>query len=229
MKKTDKLLNIPPYISTTWKDISSLHTKLDSQGRQILVVTLQNSTQVEVPGLDEATLKEVFDGFAASKEEEKPLIKTPFNGPIHFSVPMNKGMPADSLGASMTHDPAQANLPNLPAEMLAKVTMIAKAFGLEDTSLLPKAEPHCNCVHCQIVRSLHGEAPVEEELAAVEETISEEDLKFRNWDILQTADKLYKVTNPLDLNEQYNVFLGDPLGCTCGLKNCEHIRAVLNS
>jgi PhoH-like ATPase len=49
------------------------------------------------------------------------------------------------------------------------------------------------------------------------------------WGIEQTAEQLYKVTNPLDANEQYNVFLGTPLGCTCGLKNCEHIRAVLNT
>ena len=40
---------------------------------------------------------------------------------------------------------------------------------------------------------------------------------------------LIVVTNPLDANEHYNVFLGDPIGCTCGQKNCEHIRAVLNS
>ena len=59
--------------------------------------------------------------------------------------------------------------------------------------------------------------------------MNEEDLKFRNWEIEQTADKLYIVTNPFDKNEHYSVFLGDPLGCTCGEKNCEHIRAVLTT
>ena len=70
---------------------------------------------------------------------------------------------------------------------------------------------------------------VDSRAATVEEEITEDDLKFRNWDIRQTADKLYAVTNPLDENEHYSVFLGTPLGCTCGEKNCEHIRAVLNS
>ncbi|NGX33463.1 MAG: hypothetical protein K1060chlam4_01531, partial [Candidatus Anoxychlamydiales bacterium] len=40
---------------------------------------------------------------------------------------------------------------------------------------------------------------------------------------------LYRVTNPLDENEHYSVFLKDPIGCTCGKKNCEHVKAVLNS
>ena len=35
--------------------------------------------------------------------------------------------------------------------------------------------------------------------------------------------------DPLDPNEHYNVFLGTPLGCTCGEKDCEHIRAVLST
>jgi hypothetical protein len=79
-------------------------------------------------------------------------------------------------------------------------------------------------MHCQIAKALHGELPEEQE-----EEVTDEDLKFRLWDIDQTGDKLYVVTNPLDSKEYYNVFLGDPIGCTCGEKNCEHIRAVLNS
>jgi hypothetical protein len=35
--------------------------------------------------------------------------------------------------------------------------------------------------------------------------------------------------NPLDHKEHYNVFLGDPIGCSCGNNNCEHIQAVLKS
>ena len=62
-----------------------------------------------------------------------------------------------------------------------------------------------------------------------EEIVSDEDLAFRDWEIKQTTDEKYQVTNPLDANEQYNVFLGNPLGCTCGEKNCEHIRAVLST
>ena len=59
--------------------------------------------------------------------------------------------------------------------------------------------------------------------------ITPEELQFKDWEIAQKDGKLYHVINPLDKNEYYDVFLGDPIGCTCGNKNCEHIRAVLST
>lgn len=223
MKITASILSIPPYLSTTWKNISSLHVR-EENGAFTLIVLLQNRVQVEVPGLDKQTIDAIFDAHARSAEEHA-LAKNPLEGPFSFSLPLRADGPIDTLGSSMQHNQDQANLPPLPPEVLKKITMIARAFGLEDTSSLPKAEPGCNCVYCQVTRSMQGEeAPLEQ----IEE-VSDEDLKFRNWEIKQNADKLYTVTNPLDPNEHYSVFLGTPLGCTCGSKNCEHIRAVLNS
>ncbi len=86
----------------------------------------------------------------------------------------------------------------------------------------PKPEPHCNCPHCQIARAMHGIEKQE-----LEEPVSDEDLKFRDWEIKQTGEKLYSVTNPIDPSEQYTVFLGEPVGCTCGHSHCEHIKSVL--
>ncbi len=63
----------------------------------------------------------------------------------------------------------------------------------------------------------------------LDEDVSEEELKFKMWDIEEIDETLFKVTNPLDANEHYNVYLGNPIGCTCGKKNCEHIKAVLNT
>jgi hypothetical protein len=62
-----------------------------------------------------------------------------------------------------------------------------------------------------------------------EEMVSDEELKFRSWDVVQTGEKLYLVCNPIDSKEHYNVYLGEPIGCTCGQTHCEHIRAVLNT
>ena len=76
-------------------------------------------------------------------------------------------------------------------------------------------------VASEIYKKKQTEEPLEE--------VTDEDLKFRTWDIKQPGKKLYLVTNPLDNNENYNVFLGKPVGCTCGQKYCEHIKAVLNS
>ena len=223
MKITAKILSIPPYLSTTWKNISTIHVQQESTGYR-LIVTLQSRVQVEVPGLDKRTVDEIFEAHAKYAEAETPQPKNPLDGPFSFSLPLKAdGATIDSLGP-MQHNPEQRDLPSLPPEVIEKITMIAQAFGLENASTLPDPEAQCNCIYCQVVRGLKGQVkePPEEEVA-------DADLTFRNWDIVQTAEKLYLDTNPLDANEHYNVFLGEPLGCTCGQKNCEHIRAVLNS
>ena len=92
---------------------------------------------------------------------------------------------------------------------------------------LPKPEDNCNCMHCQVSRALQIGMGINPE--NLDEAVDEQDLKFRDWDILEEGAHLYRVTNPLDENEHYSVFLKDPIGCTCGKKNCEHIKAVLNS
>ncbi|HSX25994.1 MAG TPA: hypothetical protein VLE89_03200 [Chlamydiales bacterium] len=222
MKITATLLSIPPYLSTTWKNISSLHVR-EEKDSYTLVVLLQNRTEVEVPHLAKPTVDQIFEAHAQYAETESP--KNPLDTPISFSLPLDKngGGMLDSVTTSMQHNPEQADLPLMSPDVLKKITTIAQAFGIDDPAVLPKAEPHCNCVYCQVARALHGE----ESLPELE--VSEEDLKFRSWEVEQTADKLYIVTNPLDANEHYSVFLGEPLGCTCGAKNCEHIRAVLNT
>ncbi len=219
MKITTTILSIPPYLSTTWKNIASLHVR-EELGRFTLVVILQNRVQVEVPGLNKGAIDEIFEAHVRSAQEETPKNE----GPFSFNLPLKAEGAIDSLGTLMQHNPEQSDLPSIPPDVLKKIASIAHVFGLGDSATLPKAEPHCHCVYCQVVRSLHGE-PHEE----AGEAVTDADLHFRNWDIQQTAKQLYTVTNPLDPNEHYNVFLGTPLGCTCGEKNCEHIRAVLNS
>lgn len=220
MKITSTILSIPPYLSTTWKNISSLHVR-EERGAYVLVVLLHNRVSVEVPGLDKTAIDEIFEAHARSSEE--PKMAHPLESPFTFSLPFGSDSSVDTLSAARQHNPDQADLPALPPEVLKKIVLIVQALGLEDTASFPKAEPHCNCMYCQMARCIHGE-----EKESVEE-VTAEDLSFRNWEIKQTGDQLYTVTNPLDENEHYSVFLGTPLGCTCGAKNCEHIRAVLNS
>lgn len=229
MKITSKVLSIPPYISTTWTNISSLHVKEES-GTYRLVIMLHDGPQVEIPNLDRNLIDEIFHAHAQSAEEpssvEMQTRKIAEEFPLSFTLPLKNegtGTMIDTFGNPTQHNPEQADLPPLPPGVLKKITAIASAFGLE-ASLpnMPKAEPGCHCIYCQVMNALHGETETH-----VEEEITEEDLKFRNWEIQQTADKLYMVKNPLDSNEHYSVFLGEPIGCTCGSKNCEHIRAVL--
>jgi hypothetical protein len=217
MKINNKILSIPPYISTAWENINSLF--LNEKGD--LIIILKSKEKVKIPNLEKSTLNAIFDAHVKQLEQ-------PPKSKISFSLPMAldgmNGM--ESLGSIMHHNPSQSNAPNLPPEILDKITAISKIMGVEDEESIPKAEPHCNCIHCQIAKALRGQKNKNKE--ALEE-VTDEDLRFRTWDIKQTGKKLYCVTNPLDKNENYNVFLGKPVGCTCGQKDCEHIKAVLTS
>lgn len=226
MKITPQILSIPPYLSTTWKNIAALNVREEGSLFRLIVI-LQDRVQIEVPHLDKETVDAIFEAHAKYAENGgAPPPLNALDSPYTFTLPLKTDGPAlDVFGAGMKHSPEQANLPPLPPEVLEKIVIIAKAFGLDDTALLPNPEPNCNCMFCQVARSLSQEPSSEEE-----EAVKDAELHFRSdWDVAQTAEKLYLVTNPLDTNEHYNVFLGDPLGCTCGNKNCEHIRAVLST
>ena len=213
MKITPTLLSIPPYISTPWENVASLQSR-PASGSHTLIITLKNGSQTEVPHLDKTTLDEIFE--AHTRYTQPP-------SPISFSVPFNSEGPSGPFDGAMQHNPEQSSLPDLPPQVLDRLTTIAKAFGLEDTSTLPQPEPNCNCIYCQVTRALTQTPPPEEE------PVTEADLHFRDWEVTETAPHLYNVTNPLDPNEHYSVFLGTPIGCTCGRTSCEHIKSVLNS
>ena len=133
----------------------------------------------------------------------------------------------ESLSSVMQHDPSQKTAPDLPPDLLKKISTLAKIFNEETNSELPLPQENCNCMHCQIAKAMQIGAGKNPE--NLDDEVSDEDLKFRIWDIQEEGNKLFSVINPLDKNEHYNVFLGSPLGCTCGKKNCEHIKAVLKS
>lgn len=218
MKITSKILSIPPYLSTTWKNVASLSVR--SEGNLFtLVVGLQDMTRIEIPALNQEMVNEIFEAHARSNEMDG---HSPLDSPFSLNVPMlSDGGTLAPL--PFQHNPEQADLPPLQPSILKKIGAIIRALGGEDIALGAAAEKECNCMYCQMTRAIQGEeAPKEEEISA-------EDLRFRDWEIAQTGDQLYSVINPLDANEHYSVFLGTPIGCTCGSKNCEHIRAVLNS
>jgi hypothetical protein len=214
MKITDKILSIPPYLSTPWSQIASLQSRATGSS-YTLIVTLKSNLLVEVPGLDPTSLEQIFEAHTRHTESESP-----FASPIHFKLPIQ---PDGSLSSALQHNPEQSDLPDMPPEVLDRMTTIGKAFGLEDTSALPAPESNCNCIYCQVVRALGTSPQVEEDL------VTEADLHFRDWEVKQTAPNLYTVTNPLDAAEHYTVFLGTPIGCTCGQTHCEHIKATLSS
>lgn len=243
MKIDDKTLSIPPFISTSWKNITAIHTK-----GGVLMISLVNGENIEIPHLKPDVIELIFNYHALYIEKEsiqqnpssQPFSnkKSPFfqqagsggtEGTFKFDL---SGAGIESLGAAMHHNPAYANAPNLPDEILNKVATLAKLMSPDEVAAIPKAEPHCNCLYCQIVRALTHEQAVSKEESHdhhANEEVSEEELQFTEWDITLTGDNLYTVVSRLDPEEKYSVYLGNPVGCTCGKEGCEHILAVLKS
>lgn len=222
IKVNDKILSIPPYISTSWSNISSLHTK----GSQ-LIVSLNDGNTVSIPGLPLETVDLIYNYHAAFLETA-PLPSTPSKiiESIEPTIRFALGS-LEEIGNVMQHNPMQSNAPHLPPEILEKIGTISKLL-LPNDAILPKAETSCNCFYCQIARTLNPSSSVKPE-KEVHEEVSDSELGFQQWDIVQTGDKLFSVTNRLDNNEKYSVFLGEPVGCTCGKLGCEHVVAVLKS
>lgn len=229
MKITPKVLSIPPFISTMWKNIQSIHMEgFDTDG-PIVIISLTNGNRVELPPLDPPIVEAIFTAHAqymsdvttkASQARASESITTQLFPPFPLS--------AFSIDTSLKHNPSQIDMPDIPQEIVDKLSSIAKAMGIDDSSLLPEAEPNCNCIHCQISRAIRNEKK-QESVVIEEEEITAEDLRFRVWDVTQTGNELYLVSNPLDTQENYHVCLGDAVGCSCGQKNCEHIKAVLST
>jgi hypothetical protein len=237
MKINNKIFSIPPYISTHWGNVNTLSMKSN-----VLVVSTKDGEIVEIPNLDASSLENIFS-YHASFMEQNSQDQSKFMTPIsqamvhpgtmqRLDVPFRLGLNSvDDIGSVLQHNPSQANTPEIPQEILHKIVSITKIVSPEGIALMPKPEPSCNCVHCQIARALSQEI-VEVtigEPVAKEEEVSEADLVFEQWQITPTGNQLYSVVNKLDTNEKYNVFLGKPVGCTCGKTGCEHIVAVLKS
>ena len=249
MKIDDKSISLPPYISTTWNNVSSLYMK-----GNLLVIILREGDIINIPGLPHEVIEVIFSAHAAfiekhstasgntRAENELSKLSSAFSqslgGDPNQELPFRIGFGnMEGLGAAMQHNPSQANMPNLPPEILSKIGAIAKIIVPDENVALPKPEPHCNCIHCQIAREiLHSFGhPVSQisnhlpEIAQEEEIIKDEELQFQQWDITQAGEKLFTVVSRLDNKEKYSVYLGHPVGCTCGKQGCEHIVAVLKS
>jgi len=250
MKITQKILHLPPYISTSWDQIRALYLK-----EKELVICLIDGVEIRIPGLQDELIHTIFNAHSAYLEGQQNLTQEQGTRVSFHQAAPNLTQAAhtpegeataafrfglgnmDSFASALHHNAAQANMPDLPKEVLGKISAIAKIISPDDIQNVPKPELHCNCMHCQIARTIHEQldpktieaSHVVESKEEREEAVSEEELKFQDWSISQIGDQLFSVVNKLDSLENYRVFLGEPVGCTCGKPGCEHILAVLKS
>ena len=231
MKISEKILNLYPYLSTEWKNIASLHRE-NKENSPILIVELKTGSKVEIPSLSSQEMQDIFRFYEKYIEEsalDKPVKKNPLGIDLKFLSSPSSVLPTLDLAASiLQHDHSQAQTPDFPEQMLEQISNFSKNLTPSEIALLPKPEPHCNCPHCQIMKALHKNTPPAFFLPE-EEIVEDKELKFSNWTIKEEGKNLYSVINPSDTEEHYQVFLGNPVGCTCGHRGCEHIEAVLRS
>jgi hypothetical protein len=230
--KDSNIIEIPELSSEILDTIFNSHAQFLESERQFQGEAKEVSSSPQPVN----TLQDSFSGFPFMKNTESFSLPNetfpPMDGNIDSSLRFGFG-PIENLGAAMHHNSAQSNLPDLPQEILSKIAAVAKIVAPEEVQAMPKPEPHCNCTFCQIARALQtgGETTPQEEPREepAEEEVSDEELQFQQWEITQTGERLYSVINRLDSHEKYSVYLGHPVGCTCGKDGCEHIVAVLNS
>lgn len=231
MKKQidEKILSLPPYLSTGWENVAALFLKGSN-----LVVDLQDGNQVQVPNLTDKEIEKIFHFHALFLEKleakEEPTTATTqgfglFQGlPLQFSL---EGL--ENISGAMEHNPNQSGFPTLPDNLLERIAELAKMISPEEAAGLNPPVEGCNCIYCQVSKALHKGHAKKETHAHDAPDVSDDDLHFEQWTIKQIKDQLFEVTNKLEPTEVYRVFLGDPIGCTCGKPNCEHIIAVLKS
>jgi hypothetical protein len=232
MKINEKLLSIPPYLSTTWSRINTVHRKGDK-----LVITLKDEELIYIPNLEQKEIDLIFEYHSAYLENQQhpnlPLFKEEEEQKESASMHFAFGSSKDGLNSMMMeHNPDQKDAKDVPIEVLQKIQHIMQIVSPNNDITIPTPEVGCNCFHCQIARALHvtsNNSPdlLNENIEA--EEVSIEELQFQDWRVMQTGDQLFTVINCLDDQENYKVYLGQPIGCTCGKEGCEHILAVLKS
>lgn len=234
MRINHKVLSIPPHISTSWKNISSLQSE-QKEHLCSLSIHLLDGTCIVIPDLDPTIIQAIFHAHARYLELENkvtdsiPKYQPPQESASSFNL---KLFEAENINTMLQHNEQFKDSPDLPPYILSKIEQLSEELGLTNSQTLPAPEPHCNCPHCQIAKVLekNKEKPTSSRIEEVEEEeISDKDLSFTSWIISPIEKNLYQVTHPDYLDEGYQVFLGSPIGCTCGSNHCEHIQAVLRS
>lgn len=218
-----KILSIPPYVSTSWDNISSLRTERTEETINLEIV-LQNGSKITIPAVDMTTIERVFTCHAKHLEESSVAVQIPNTQVLSIT---NLQL-LSTLGGFCEHDPQNTNAPLLPNAILEQFTEVAKMLPLASSEELPKPEPHCSCPYCQITRAIHQNL-LPKEYIEEEEEVSEADLSFTSWIVESLPTKMYKVIDPDNLAEYYLVSLNTPLQCSCGQSHCCHMQAVLRS
>jgi hypothetical protein len=227
---TDRFISIPPKVSVSWREITSLYMR--DEGLHLL---LKGGELVVLHDLSDEMIDKIFHHHALHLDRRAEERHREVMGPLGRLMQLPEGTesvvrigfaPLDAMGMMVQHNPDQKDAPPLPNDLIEKISGVLRLLSPDDPDALPKPEGNCYCFHCQIARSIQPAAEKDEE---IDEEINPSELSFSDWEVQEAGDKLFSVTNKLNKEERYSVYLGTPVGCTCGRENCEHIVSVLKS
>jgi hypothetical protein len=142
VKINDRLICISPHISTTWDQIAFMQTEEDLNNNSLtLILHLMNGKMVKIPHMDSSIIDVAFAAHMKYLENShshkgEPSVKNPnsfFQNlmnlspeqlssiPIRFGI---SGIPGgiDGLETAFQHNSALSNAPNLPNEIIEKIS-----------------------------------------------------------------------------------------------------------
>lgn len=201
-----QILSIPPFISTSWKDVELLL----SDGHSTLNIYLKNGTLVKISNLLKEDLDLIFKVHQDILLSPSPLQIPSLIDPLLFSF----------SGSLFEHDPDLKDASPLPLEIKTKLKSLLDEMPQLDPVKFPQVHPHCHCPFCQIM-SLIQNKQTDDDL------VSDDDLHFSTWKQEVLSEHLIKLIHPFNADENYLVSLDTPITCSCGQVGCEHIEHVL--
>ena len=210
-------LSFPPHLSTSWDQVAALFMK--SNGR--IEVQLKSGENVLLPEMTSEETEVVFryhSLYLLKQAGGTGTAMTPFLGGFRLEIGSSEG-----LVLPLQHNPDDAQSPELPEEAIMKIAEMAKSIVPPEhlDAFIPESD--CRCTYCEIARIIRGEQEDLAEIALLEEK------QESAWEVRPMGNKLYSVVNQKDQQESYSVYLGEPIGCTCGKSRCVHILTVLKS
>jgi hypothetical protein len=203
-----QLLSIPPFISTSWKDIELLL----SDGQNTLNIYLKNGTLVKISHLLKEHLNLIFSVHQEILLNQAQEVTTPIIDPLFFQF----------SGPFLEHDPDLCDASPLPDEVRSKLKSLIENLPKMDPSKMPVVHDNCFCPHCQLINLIF-------ENTEKEELVSDSDLTFSTWIQEEVSDDEIKLIHPYNSDEFYIIKLQNPLQCSCQMPDCEHLLHVLRN
>ena len=151
MKINSKFLSLPPHISTAWKNITSIQVIVDN-GINVLAILLNDSNVIKIPGLSQEVIENIFASHSEYLEDssnesgETDLESMAAN----LGIPLQFGMDGFQGFGAMQHNPEQADAPDIPAEVLSKITQILSDAKISVEAVIQK-EPEAGEDHVPLI------------------------------------------------------------------------------